>query len=71
MRDLDEENKDLEYQNSVLLNEIYTLEDQLESSDRSIEVITTQLEIIVIPNMPQWALLLEIERSIEKMKKGI
>ncbi len=71
MRDLDEENKDLEYQNSVLLDEIYTLEDQLESSDRSIEAIATQLGIIVVPYMPRWALLLEIEKSIEKMKKGI
>lgn len=69
MRDLNEENKDLEYHNSELLDEIYDLEDQLESSDRSIEAIATQLQIIVVPNMPLWALLLDIERSIEKMKE--
>lgn len=39
------------------------------NDDHILVDIAKRLGIIVVPNMPQWALLLEMERSIEKMKE--
>ena len=72
----DEVNK-LKIEIGNLKKELQSLEEDIHDEksrvgdDHALIGISKQLGIIVIPNMPQWALLLEIERSIEKMKKGI
>ncbi len=61
--------QDAEYEKEDLQDEIRVLEEDVIDDNHVLVNIAKQLEIIVVPNMPQWVLLLEIERSIEKMKE--
>lgn len=60
--------QDMEEEIEQLKEEIQFLEEEEDVVDDDLTDIAKQLGIIVVPNMPRWALLLDIERIIENVK---
>ncbi len=64
------------YEIEDLKKELQNLEEDIDDEENTINDehilanIAKQLGIIVVPDMPQWALLLDIERAIEDVKNS-
>ncbi len=74
IKELENEIQELQSDLADSKNEIGDLKHELQTLDQDYDDvlanIAKQLGIIIVPNMRQWALLLEIERAIEDVKNS-